>query len=386
MRIPRFVARFLILLCIFSALYGCGKKASAPTAGKGPDAAMPPAEVSVVTVAPKAVALVAELPGRLQATRTAQVRARVEGIVQQRLFREGSDVAAGAVLMRIDPAMLQAEVDAAQAALAKAEADAAQARNKADRYQTLINQNAISKQEYDEVTARAKQTAADVSAAKAALTRAKLNLNYATVTAPISGRIGRAQVTEGALVGKNEATLLATIEQIDPIYVNFTQSNAEFSRIRRAIGSGQFKNAADAQMTLLLDDGTTYAEQGKLLFSDSTVDPTTGEVALRAQFSNANRTLLPGMYVRVRFEQAVKDNALTVPQQALIRNGKNSSVMLVGADGKVAVQPVKVDQAQGDQWIVTEGLKGGEQVIVEGLQKIKPGMPVKATPFTAPQS
>jgi membrane fusion protein, multidrug efflux system len=368
-----------IAIATLFAVAGCG---NGTPAAQAQGAGMPPPEVSVVTVAPGAVALTTELPGRLQATRTAQVRARVEGIVQKRVFREGSDVKAGDLLFKIDPAPLVASVESAQAALAKAEADALQARNKAERFQKLGAQGIVSKQDNEEATARAHQTQADVAAAKAALTKARLDLNYANVTAPISGHIGRALVTEGALVGKGEATQLAVIEQIDPVFVNFTQSSTEFSRIKRAIEAGRLKTGAQV-VKLALDDGTEYPQPGKLLFSDLTVDPGTGDVSWRAEFPNSQRNLLPGMFVRVRFPQAVAEGALTIPQRALMRNGQGSAVMVVDKEGKVAVQPVKVGQTVGDQWIVTDGLKGGEQVIVEGLQKVKPGAPAKAVPFVA---
>ena len=373
------LTRTAVAISILFVIAGCERGTpSAQAQGSG----MPPPEVSVIMMAPGAVALTAELPGRLQATRTAQVRARVEGIVQKRVFREGSDVKAGDLLFKIDPAPLVANVEAAQATLAKAEADAAQARNKAERFQKLGSQGIVSKQDLDETTARARQTQADVSAAKAALTKAKLDLNYASVTAPISGHIGRTLVTEGALVGKGEATQLAVIEQIDPIYVNFTQSSTDFSRIKRAIEGGQLKNGAPV-VKLILEDGPEYSQSGKLLFSDLTVDPGTGDVSWRAEFPNPQRNLLPGMFVHVRFPQAIAEGALTVPQRSLIRNAQGSMVMVVGKDGKVAAQPVKVGQTVGDQWIVTEGLKGGEQVIVEGLQKVKPGAPAKAVPYAA---
>ncbi|HYD82237.1 MAG TPA: efflux RND transporter periplasmic adaptor subunit [Paucimonas sp.] len=369
--------RIAATLLLLSAVAACGDR---PANAQAPGGAAPPPEVSVMTVAPAAVTLSADLPGRLQATRTAQVRARVEGIVQQRVFREGSDVKAGELLFKIEPAPLIANVEAAQAELAKAEADAAQARAKAERFQKLGEQGIVSKQDQEETAARARQTQAEVAAAKAALTKAKLDLNHANVTAPISGHAGRALVTEGALVGKGEATPLAVIEQIDPIYVNFVQSSGEFSRIKRAIDAGRLKSGA-AAVKLMLEDGSDYPHDGKLLFSDLTVDPATGDVSLRAEFPNRERHLLPGMFVRVRFPQAVAEGALTIPQRALVRNAQGSSVLTVGADGKVAALPVKVGQAVGDRWIVTEGLKGGEQVIVEGLQKVKPGAPAKAVPF-----
>lgn len=376
----------LRLTCISAAvsllfsLAGCGEKPAAAQTGN-----MPPPEVSVITIAPKSVTLSTDLPGRLQATRSAQVRARVEGIVLKRVFTEGSDVKAGTLLFQIDPTPLKANLETAQAGLSRAEADAFQASAKAERYQPLLASNAVSKQEYDEAVARAKQTQADVASAKATLTKARLDLDYANVSAPISGHIGRAQVTEGALVGKGEATPLATIEQVDPIYVNFTQSSVDFSRIKRAIDSGKLKgaNAQKANMKLLLEDGSEYPDGGQLLFSDLAVDPSTGEISLRAKFPNAAHNLLPGMYVRVRYEQAIADNAITVPQRAVIRSPQGAVVMLVAADGKVAAQPVKLGQAQGDQWIVTEGLKGGEQVIIEGLQKVKPGGAAKAVPFNS---
>ena len=375
----RIFTRSVIAVAALCAMAGCGN--SNPSA-QAQGAGMPPPEVSVVTVAPGAVALTTELPGRLQATRTAQVRARVEGIVQKRVFREGSDVKAGELLFRIDPAPLVANVQSAQAAVAKAEADAAQSGAKAERFQKLGAQGIVSKQDLEDAVARAHQSQADVASAKAALTKAKLDLNYASVTAPISGHIGRALVTEGALVGKGEATQLAVIEQIDPVFVNFTQSSTEFSRIKRAIEAGRLKTGAQV-VKLVLEDGTEYPQPGKLLFSDLTVDPGTGDVSWRAEFPNPQRNLLPGMFVRVRFPQAVAEGALMVPQRSLIRNAQGSAVMIVDKEGKVAAQPVTVGQAIGDQWIVTGGLKGGEQVIVEGLQKVKPGAVAKAVPFGA---
>lgn len=358
-------------------LAACGDKA--PQQG-----AMPPPEVGVVTVKPTAVPVINELPGRLEGVRTAEVRARVEGIVLSRNYREGGEVKAGQVMFRIDPAPYQAQLQSAKASLARAEANAVAARQKAERYKPLVAVNAVSKQEYDEAVAAAGQANAEIASAKAAVRTAEINLGYTTVTAPISGRAGRALVTEGALVGNGEATRLALVEQVDPIWVTFTQPATEVMRLRRAIESGQIKGVnGGAKVRLFLEDGTEYDQTGKLLFSDMTVDPSTGAITLRAQFPNANRELLSGTYVRVRIEQGVDENALTVPQRALIRNAQGAAVMVVGADGNVAAVPVKTSAAIGDQWVVTEGLKGGEQVIVEGLQKVKPGAPAKAVPFQA---
>ena len=362
------------------ALGACGDKK--PDAQAQP-AGMPPPEVSVVTIAPERVAITNELPGRVEATRTAQVRARVPGIVQKRLFTEGSDVKAGTVLFRIDPASLQAALSNVEATRARAEANLAQATLKVNRYRPLVQTNAISRQEFDDALAAQKQAQAELQAARASQQTANLNLGYATVTAPISGRIGRAQVTEGALVGQGEATPLATIQQLDPIYVNLTQSSSELLKLRQAMAAGKLKTVGrdQASVSLVTEDGTPYPQTGKLLFSDLAVDQSSGAITLRAEFPNPDRFLLPGMYVRARLEQAVNESAITVPQQAVQRDNSGASVMTVGADGKVAPRPVRTGSAQGDKWIVTEGLKEGDVVIVEGLQKIQPGAPVKPVPW-----
>lgn len=373
-----------VAILLLSLLTGCGDKMSGAQAQ---GAGMPPPEVSVVTVQPERIVMTTELPGRVEATRVAQVRARVAGIVQKREFREGSDIRAGDVLYRIDPSPFKAAFDSAQAALAKAEANLAQATLKIQRYKPLVETNAISKQEYDDAVTAQKQTAADVAAARAAQETARLNLGYATVTAPISGRIGRAQVTEGALVGQGEATQLATIQQLDPIYVTLTQSSAELLRLKRAMENGQLKSVGrdHANITLVTDDGHAYPHPGKLLFSDVSVDESTGAISLRATFPNPDRLLLPGMYARARLEQAIDEQALTVPQQAVTRTPDGAAVLVVGADGKVAAQPIKTGAAaQGDKWVITQGLKAGDKVIVEGLQKAKPGAVVKPMPWKAP--
>jgi len=366
----------------FSILTGCGNKV-APAQAQG--AAPPPPEVAVVTVQPERTVLTTELPGRIEARRIAQVRARVAGIVLQRVFQEGGDVKAGDVLYKIDPAPFKATFNSAQAALAKAEANLAQANLKVQRYKPLVETNAISKQEYDDAVTAQKQTAADTAAARAALETARLNLGYATVTAPIAGRIGRSLVTEGALVGQGEATPLATIQQIDPIYVTLTQSGAELLRLKQAMAAGRLKSVGKdkARVTLIAEDGRPYPYEGKLLFSDLTVDESTGVITLRAEFPNPDGFLLPGMYARARLEQAVNEQAIMVPQQAVTRSPDGAAVLLVGADGKVATQPVQTGATQGDKWIVTQGLKAGDRVIVEGLQKARPGATVKPVPWKA---
>jgi len=380
MTLVRRIAPIAAILSMLFSVTGCGEKNAA---AQTPAGTPPPPEVSIVTVAPERIVVTTELPGRLEATRVAQVRARVPGIVLKRVFREGSEVKAGDVLFRIDPGPFQASFNSTQAAVAKAEANLAQANLKVQRYKPLVETNAISKQEYDDALTAQKQAGADLASAKAAQETARLNLGYATVTAPISGRIGRAQVTEGALVGQGEATPLASIQQLDPIYVNLTQSSSELLQLQRAMASGRLKSVGKdkARVTLVSEDGTPYPQSGKLLFSDVAVDESTGAVTLRAEFPNPDRALLPGMYVRARLEQAVSENAIMVPQQAVQRAPTGASVMLVGQDGKVTPQPVKADTAQGNSWIVSEGLKPGDRVIVEGFQKTKPGAVVKPVPW-----
>ena len=375
----------LLVAPLLAFVVACGQKEAAAPAGAPPGgAAPPPPEVGVVTVEPHPVGLTTELPGRLEASRVAQVRARAAGILQKRLFREGSDVKAGQQLFRIDPAPYEAALASAQASLSRAQANLSQASAQAERYKPLLAANAISKQEYIDAVAAEKQAAADVAAGKAAVQTARINLGYATVTAPISGRIGRALVTEGALVGQGEATPLAVIQQIDPIYVNFTQSSTDVLRLRRALEQGQYKRASGAeaaQVEVVLEDGSVYDHPGRLLFSDLTVDPTSGQITLRAEVPNPKGFLLPGMYVRVRLEQAQAANGITVPQQAVTRGSTGDTVMVVGPDGKVAPRPVKIGSAVDGQWLVLEGLSAGEQVMVDGFQKLRGNAPVKAVPW-----
>src|SRR6185295_4648547 len=306
-----------------------------------------------------------------------------------RLFVEGSDVRAGQPLFKIDPNSLQAVVAAGQATLARAQATLAQANAQVERYKPLLEANAISKQDYTNAVAAQKTAEADVAAAKANLQTGQINLGYATVTAPIAGRIGRALVTEGALVGQGEATPLALIQQIDPMYVNFTQSTTEVLALRRAVESGKFRRADGgdaASVEIVLEDGSVYGQRAKLLFTDLSVDPTSGQITLRAEVSNPRGLLLPGMYVRVRLEQAETPTGILVPQQAVTRGTSGDSVMVVGGDGKVAPRPVKVGSAaDGGQWIILEGLKPGEMVMVDGFQKLRGNAPVKPVPWQRPQ-
>ena len=342
-----------------------------------------------MTVALEDVGLLTELPGRLEASRVAQVRARAAGILQKRLFREGSDVKAGQALFTIDSAPYAAAVASARAGQARAEASVAQATALVDRYKPLVEANAISKQDYANAVAAQKQAQADVAVGKANVQTASINLGYAAVTAPISGRIGRSLVTEGALVGQGEATQLAVIQQINPLYVNFTQSASETMKLRAAMESGKLKRATGvdaASVRILLEDGTEFPSAARLLFSDLTVDPTTGQVTLRAEVPNPGGQLLPGLYVRVRLEQAQATNALTLPQQAVTRTAQGDTVMVVAPDGKVSPRTVKIGSAKGTNWVILEGLKTGEQVMVDGFQKLQGGAPVKAIAWAPARS
>ena len=374
---PRRRAFGAALLTLLLAACGGGSepKAGAPSGGGAP----PPPEVAVVTVAPQTAPLVTELPGRVEASRVAQVRARVNGIVLKRLFREGSEVKAGQVLFQIDPAPYQAAVDSAKAALAKAQANLTQAKELATRYKPLADARAISSQEYVNAQAAQAQAEADIAAAQAALRTAQLNLGYASVTAPISGRIGRALVTEGALVSATEATQLALIQQIDPVYINSQQAVADVARLRKAA------NAAAPDLSavrVVLDDGSELPQRGRLLFADLSVDPTSAQVTLRTEIANPQGLLLPGMYVRTRLVQGQIANAMLVPQQAVTRGPQGDSVLVIGEGGKATPRNIKVGGASGSNWIVLDGLKAGEQVIVEGFQKMRPGAPVKPVPWT----
>ena len=367
----------IAVLAVLLVLAACGDKA--PQGGPPP-----PPEVGVVTVATKTLDVLTELPGRVEAARVAQVRARVTGIVQKRLFVEGSDVKAGDVLFQIDPAPYKAAIDSARAALAKAQANEQQASGLLTRYKPLREANAISQQDFVNATSSAAQAGADVAAAKAAVQTAQLNLDYATVTAPISGRIGQALVTEGALVTSTEATQLALIQQVDQVYVNFTQPVSDITRLRNAFASGKSKSLGlTIPVRIALDDGSELPQQGKLLFSDLTVDPTSGQVNVRAKVANPDGALLPGMYVRGRIAQQQVSAGVLLPQQAVQRTTQNDTVMVVGADGKPSVRVVKLGGNEGGNWIVLDGLKPGEQVIADGFQKIRPGGTVKPVAWSA---
>ena len=380
-RIPLLLASALAALAI-AGLAGCGAKSDGAAAASA--ASAPPPSVGVITVVPQAVGLASELPGRLEATRIAQVRARAAGILQKRLFREGSDVKAGQLLFQIDAAPYRAQLQSAQAAQARAEANREQAGAQAERYKPLLEANAISKQDYINAVASFKQADADVASARAAVTTAQINLGYASVTAPIAGRIGRALVTEGALVGQGEATQLALVQQIDPMYVNFTQSTTEVLRLRKAIEAGRLQRsgASDAAtVQVVLEDGSLYGAKGRLLFSDLTVDATSGQITLRAEVPNPDGLLLPGTYVRVRLQQAQASDAVLLPQQAVTRSPLGDSVMVVAADGKFGPRTVKIGGAQAGQWVVLDGLKAGEQVMVDGFQKLRGLTVVKPVPW-----
>jgi len=353
------------------ALSGCGGS-NKTAAGPGPGGGMPPPEVDVVTVVPGKATLTQDLPGRLQAYRTAEVRARVDGVVEKRLFQEGSDVHAGDSLFRIDASTYQA-------AASSAKADLAIARQTVERYKPLLEVKAVSQQEFDQAEAKVKQ-------AEDASTRAVQDLAYTTVPAAISGRIGRALVTEGALVNKGDATLLATIEQLDPIYVNFTESGADLLRLRRAIRDGKLKRTKSSKVELLLEDGSVYPLSGRIFFTAMAVDPGTGSISLRAEFPNPKRELLPGMFVRIRFPEALAENVIRIPQRAVQVGPQGQFVMAVGAEDKVNVTPVKVGDMAGEDFIIAEGLKGGERVIVNGLQKARPGTVVKPVPLLEEKS
>lgn len=360
-------------------LAACGKNDKSAAGG----AQMPPAEVGVVTVSKDQAPVTFDLSGRVVAVRTAEVRARVEGILEKRLFAEGGEVKAGQSLFRIDPRTLQANFASAKASLAKAEANALIASQTVARYRVLAKEQGVSKQELDQAEAQFKQTEAEVAAQKAAVTNASINLAHASVIAPISGRIGRALVTEGALVGKGEATHLATIEQLDPIYVNFTQSSGELLNLKQQLKAGQLKKADSVPVELTLENGTTYPQRGKLLFSEQTVDTATGTVTLRAEFPNPDRMLLPGMFATIRVAQGKIENAVRVPQRAVTLSPQGASVYVVDKEGKVSPVSVKTGGLSGKDWLITGGLEGGEQIVVEGLQKVRPGAVVKPVPYNA---
>ena len=342
----------------------------------------PPAEVTVMTVAPTPVVNMVELPGRVAPVRTAEVRARVDGIVEQRLYTEGSDVRQGTPLFRIDSRPLRASLDVQNAAVQRAQAEANNAQREVARYRPLVARDAISKQEFDAAQARLAQARAEVGSARAQVRQAQLTLGYTTVVAPIGGRVGRAEVTEGALASQANGTLLTKVEQLDPIYVNFSQSSEELTALRRqAQGPGP---ALARTVTLLLEDGSEYGITGTLNFLDQAVDPTTGSVSLRASFRNPDRLLLPGQFVRVRIEAGANPNGIAVPQRAVQLTPGGGTVMVLGANNIPSPRPVKLGRLAGGSWVITQGLRPGERIIVDGIQKVMPGAPVKPVALGAP--
>jgi len=366
------------LLATGIMMNGCGKKTTAAVPPSGPP------EVGIVVLNPQSVTLTTELPGRTSAYLIAEVRPQVGGIIQKRLFTEGTDVKAGRVLYQIDPASYRAAFDSARAAQARAQANLIPARLKEERFRDLVKIKAVSQQDYDDACAALQQAEADLASSKAAVETARINLAYTRVTAPISGRIGRSTVTDGALVTAGQPAALATIQQLSCMYVDVTQSSAELLRLKQNLASGLLKNdgASQARVKLLLEDGSAYPLPGTMKFSEVTVDQSTGSIILRAVFPNPKQTLLPGMFVRAIVEEGESSQVILVPQRGVTRNPKGDAmVMVVGAGEKVEPRVIKVARTVGDKWLVSEGLKGGDRVILEGIQKAKPGTTVKAVPF-----
>ena len=359
-------------------LGGCGQQT------KGTQTITP--EVAVVTMQQEQVVITTELPGRTSASLVAEVRPQVNGIIQKRLFTEGSNVNAGQVLYQIDPAFYQAALDNAQAGLSRSEANLSTIRLKAERYRELLIDKAVSQQDYDDAAAALKQTQADIKYWQATVETARINLKYTLITAPITGRIGRSNVTQGALVAAQQPTALATIQPLDPMYVDVSQSTAELQRLQYQMKEGHLDQNGENQkkVQLILESGTLYPLAGTLQFQDVTVDPTTGSVILRASFPNPNGILLPGMFVRAVLKEGVNEHAILVPQQAVTRNPRgNPFTLIVDAEGKVQLRMLTLDRAMGDKWLISSGLVSGDRVIVEGMQKVQPGASVKVVPFAA---
>ncbi|MEX3979567.1 efflux RND transporter periplasmic adaptor subunit [Paraburkholderia sp. EG287A] len=379
MRVERVPFRLISVATAAIVLAACGQKQSAP----------PPQtpEVGIVTLQPTAVPVVSELPGRTSAYLVAQVRARVDGIVLRREFTEGALVKAGQRLYKIDPAPYIAALNNAKATLAKAQANLVTQNALVSRYKVLVQANAVSKQDYDNAVAAQGQAVADVAAGKAAVDTAQINLGYTDVTSPVSGQVGISQVTPGAYVQASAATLMSTVQQLDPMYVDVTQSSLEGLKLRREIQEGRLKTNGPnaAKVSLVLEDGRTYSEKGKLQFSDVTVDQTTGSVTVRAIFPNPDRVLLPGMFVRARIEEGINNNAFLVPQVGVQHDQKGqASVYVVNQDNKVVPTPITTAGTQGQDWVVQSGLNAGDRVIVQGTDKVKPGAQVKPVPAQLP--
>ena len=366
------------VLAVGLILGGCGQKTT------GTQSITP--EVAVVTIQPKQVVITTELAGRTSANLVAEVRPQVGGIIKKRLFTEGSDVKAGQVLFQIDPALYQAALDNAKAALSKSEAYLSTLRLKADRLRELLVDKAVSQQDYDDAAAALKQTEADIQYSKATVETARINLKYTAITAPISGLIGRSNVTEGVLVTASQPLALATIQKLDPMYVDVPQSTTDVLRLRRGLKEGSLdqNGASQKKVQLIMEDGTAYPLAGTLQFRDVTVDPTTGSVILRVVFPNPKGVLLPGMFVRAVVQEGVNKKAILIAQQAVSRDPTgNSFILIVDAEGKVQLRRLTLDRAIGDQWLVSSGLAPGDRVIVEGMQKVTPGASVKVVPFEA---
>ena len=371
--------RSMVVLALSTALIAaaCSKDEAGP-AGAPPGGGMPPPEVGVVVVQPQDVPLAKELVGRLSSFRSADVRARVPGVLQRRLYEEGSNVRKGQPLFQIDPAPLRASAAQARASLAQAQANAANSAAAANRARGLIGDKFISQSDYENAVAAERSSAAAVQAARASVQAAEINLGYATVRAPISGRAGKQQVTEGALVGQGDATLLTTIEQVDPMYVNFSMGVEELSQVRQLSVGG-----SEGRVQVLLPGGAPYSHYGTLDFSGDVVDPATGAVQLRARIPNPQGVLLPGSFVTVQAELGTEHGAFLVPQAAVQRDPQGAYVLVVGADGKVARKDIVTERTHGNDWVVREGLAAGDQVIVSGLQRAVPGQPAKAAPMPA---
>ncbi len=370
-----FLSTLSLLATVAALTVACGKPQARPPQG--------PAEVGVVTVSPEKVVLTTELPGRTSPYLVAEVRPQVNGLIRERAFEEGSDVKAGALLYQIDPAPYQAVYDQAKASLAMAEANVPAARSRAERLKGLVAIRAAGQQDYDDAAAAALQAEASVAAAKAAVDSARVNLSYTPIRAPIPGRTGRSSVTVGALVTAYQPVPLATVQQLDPIYVDVVQSSAELLRLRQGFRAGGLTRDGSSwsKVKLVLEDGTTYGREGKLKFQDVTVDPTTGSVSVRMVFPNPDHVLLPGMFVRAILEEGVRADAILVPQQGVSRDQKGSPFcFVVGADGKAEQRTLVLDRAIGDRWLATKGLAAGDRVIVEGLQRVRPGAEVKPVP------
>lgn len=369
-------------LSMFWCLFACdGPKKADPRTGPGQSV-----EVSVLTLQSERVSVTTELSGRVSAYLMAEVRPQVGGILQKVLFTEGSEVKEGSVLYQIDPALFQAAYDSANAALARAEALFLPARAKAERYRQLAGSNAISRQDFDDAEAAGKKAEADVISAKAELDRALINLAFTRVKAPISGRIGKSSVTTGALLTAFQPVALAVIQKLDPVYVDVTQSSTSLLRLKQSMEKGLIKENTDNQaaVRLILEDGTPYTPEGVLKFSDVTVDSGTGSVILRSVFPNPDLMLLPGMFVRAIIEEGINENAILVPQRCVTRNAKGiPTAVIVSPEGMVEIRELKIDRALKNRWLITEGLFAGDNVVVEGLQKVRPGNKVKTIPFEA---